>query len=160
MVQLLNEMPTLVSKFYRFMNKSSAKIALLSLVVALLVPTLGHAQDTNAARGTTNSLPNLTPASRPLPLHGTVAAVNTAAMTLTVGDSVLAATSKTRIVKANKAATLSDIKVGDVVNVSYLKVNDGTLRAITIRVVVRPAVKPRQPNDASATPTPHAPAQP
>ncbi len=137
------------------MKTTSAKIALLTLVAALLLPALASAQQADThADGNTNAIHRMTPTTgHPLPLHGSIAAVNTDAMTVTVGNTVLTVTPKTRIFKAGEPATLSDLKVGDVVNVSYVKAADGTSQALGIRVVVHPPVKPRQPTDA-------APAQP
>lgn len=138
------------------MNKSLVKTAWLSLVAAFLVPALGMAQvpgiDTNKITGT-NALQHLTPRNQILPLHGYVVDVNTGTMTLTVGDTVLGITPKTKIAKAGKMITLSDIKVGDLVNLSYAKSEDGSKKALGIHVVPHAPAPPRQPNDAE-TPQP------
>ena len=97
------------------------------MMAAALVamPVSGLAQDqTNAPAA---------PTAKKLPIHGKAAAVDTAKMTLTVGESVLNVTSTTKISKDGKPATLSDIKVGDTVSASYKKGDDGSMNATMIR---------------------------
>ncbi len=144
------------------MSKFPIKIALLGFVAALALPAAapaqGEARTNPAPRFPTNAVPLPGSPIRMLPLHGTVAAVNTDAQTLTIGDSVLHVTPKTRIAKAGKPATLTDIKVGDVANVSYHKAADGTMEAVGIHIVARPPVKARQLE--GVTPSAPAPASP
>ena len=150
------------------MNKSPIKTALLLLAITLLVPVAVLAQvnvaGTNAVAITTNMIPRPAPPIHRLPpIHGVVSAVDTNAMTLTIGNSTFSVSSKTKIAKANGAVKLSDINVGDYALVVYIKGPDGSLKALGIRVTIHPPVKPRQPTDAMvpapATPsTPTAPA--
>lgn len=112
--------------------KKIIKSILFSLVAAALVavPSISRAQDSNT---------NAPAASKKLPIHGKAAAVDTAAMTLTIGTTVINITSETKISKDGKPATLSDIKEGDNVSASYekgqdgkndaLKVNDGMMKS-------------------------------
>lgn len=137
------------------MNKFSVKFAWLWLAVALLVPA-AHAQGTAAgSHAITNAAPSMAlPAPRNPPIHGTVIAVDTNAMTLTIGHSVFSVGPKIKITKANQAVTLADIKVGDYAVVIYAKSTNGILHALNIRTGPHPPVKPRQPTTA----TPAAPA--
>ena len=141
------------------MNKYySVKAACLWLAIALLLPVAAHAQGTavgtNAA--STNMIPR-PPIQRTPPINGYVIAVDTNAMTLAIGNSVFTVGPKTRISKANKAAALSDIKVGDYAVVIYVKAPNGSLNALGIRIRPHPAVKARQTTSAT-TATPAAPA--
>jgi hypothetical protein len=98
------------------------QIALFSIALAALiaVPAISSAQDsTNAAAATA-------PAKKKgaLPFHGKISAVDTAAMTLTVGSLTINVTSTTKITKDGKPATLSDFAAGDSVAGSYKKDGD------------------------------------
>ena len=62
---------------------------------------------------------------------GKVSAVDTNAMTLTVGKHTFDITSETRIMKNGQPAILSEVAVDDKVGVSYKK-SEGKLDAITI----------------------------
>jgi hypothetical protein len=111
-----------------------AKIVLLGLVAAALAftPTLSQAQDaTNAPAQTTAPKKH-----HATPFHGKVAAVDSAAQTLTVGTLALEITSKTKISNAvtGEAAVLSDITVGEYVSGSYTKDSEGNLRARVIHI--------------------------
>jgi len=133
------------------MNRSTA-IKSLCLAAALLIPVLGFAQDANTnalSHISTNVVPASAVVLKVLPMHGSIAAVNPDAMTVTVGNSVLTITPKTRIFRGNKLATLADLKVGDLVNLSYYKAADGTLKAMGIRAFVHPPMPQRQPTDGN-----------
>jgi hypothetical protein len=67
-------------------------------------------------------------------LRGKVTAVDTTANTITVKDQVVNVTSETKILKEKTPATLADIKVGDVVGISYKKSSDGKVNAATIHI--------------------------
>jgi hypothetical protein len=146
------------------MNKSSFKTALLSFAAALLVPVAALAQGTAAGTNTantaftitTNLVPRPAPTRRQPPIHGYVSAVDTNAMTLTIGNSTFSISPKTRIAKPTGIAKLSDIKVGEYAVVVYAKDTDGSLKALGIRVTIHPPVKPRQPTDAMAPAPPNS----
>ena len=108
------------------------KTTLFGLLAAALIalPTVSRAQDQTAS---TNAPASATTPAKKLPFHGKAAAVDTAAMTLTVGTLVINVTSETKITKNGKPATLDDIKVDDVVSGSYKKGDDGKLNASMIR---------------------------
>ena len=146
------------------MNKSPIKTALLLLAITWLIPVAVLAQvnvaGTNAVAITTNMIPRPAPPIHRLPpIHGVVSAVDTNAMTLTIGNSTFSVSSKTKIAKANGAVKLSDINVGDYAVVVYIKGPDGSLQALGIRVTIHPPIKPRQPTDSTTT-APTAPAKP
>jgi hypothetical protein len=137
------------------MKKQIIKTALLSLLASALValPAVGRAQDQTT--DTNAPAPAMTPAKK-TPFHGKAAAVDTAAMTLTVGTLVINVTSDTKISKNGKPAILSDILVGDLVSGSYKKGDDGKLNASTIRDGIKKKKKPAA-TDASTNSVPAAP---
>jgi len=111
------------------MKNQIAKIALFGLVAAALVavPTAGRAGDS------TNTPAQTVPKKHSQPFHGKVAAVDTAAMTVSVASLTINVTSETKITKDGKPATLSDIAVGDTVGGSFRKDDTGKLNASIIR---------------------------
>ena len=117
------------------MIKNTSKIAILSLFAAALVamPSLSRAEGSStnapASSGQTPAKPNK---HGNLPFHGNLKAVDTKAMTLTVGTNTLQVTSDTLITRDGKSATLADGVVGDPVSGAYKKTNDGKLNATSI----------------------------
>jgi hypothetical protein len=117
------------------MTKNISKIAVLSLFAAALVamPALSRAEgsSTNAP-----AAPGQTPAQPKKhgnpPFHGNLSAVDTKAMTFTVGTLTLQVTPDTKITKDGKSATLADGVVGEQVSGAYKKTDDGKLTAISI----------------------------
>lgn len=126
------------------MNKNIVKAAILTLLASAIIaaPTVSRAQDaTNApavAPAAPAAAPDQTTPTPPKPkkqglvFRGTVSAVDTNAMTLTVETRTFDITSQTRITKSGEPATLSDIVVGDKVSGAYKKSGDGSLDATTI----------------------------
>ncbi len=117
------------------MKRTILKITTLSLFAAVLlaVPMFASAaESTNAAAksGSENTAPHKK--HDILPFHGKIKAVDTKAMTLTVGERTFAITSETKITKDNLPATLSDGVVGEMVGGAYKKSTDGKLDATTI----------------------------
>lgn len=118
------------------MKTSVLKITAVSLLATLLVAApaaLRAAEPTNA------------PASRPaapvkhkksepatLPFHGKLRALDTNAMTLTVGERTFEITSETRLSKDGQPATLADGVVGEMVGGAFKKTADGKLSATSI----------------------------
>ena len=117
------------------MTKNTSKIAVLSLFAAALVamPALSRAEgsSTNAP-----AVPGQTPAQPKKhgnpPFHGNLSAVDTKAMTLTVGTLTLQVMSDTLITKDGKSATLADGVVGELVSGAYKKTDDGKLNATSV----------------------------
>ena len=122
------------------MTKNTAKIAVLSLLAVALVamPAVSRAEgsSTNAP-----AVPGQTPAQPKKhgnpPFHGNLSAVDTKAMTLTVGTLTLQVTPDTKITKDGKSATLADGVVGEQVSGAYKKTSDGKLNANSIHFVAK-----------------------
>ena len=134
------------------MKKQIRKTLMFSLVAVALMaaPAISRAQDSNSAPAAADST------SKKLPFHGKAAAVDTAAMTLTVGTMVINVTSDTRISKNGKPATLEDIKEGDAVSGSYVKGDDGKLNASMIRDGLKTKKKKKAAASDSSTNAPAA----
>jgi hypothetical protein len=117
------------------MKKQIVKLTLSLFATAIIAaPVISCAQDTST---NTPAAPAQTAPAKPkkhegLVFHGAVSAVDTKAMTLTVGKRTFEVTSATKITKNGQPATLSDIAVGDQVGGAYKKTDDGKLTATTI----------------------------
>ncbi|MGO9000853.1 MAG: hypothetical protein ACLQHM_02675, partial [Limisphaerales bacterium] len=117
------------------MTKNISKIAILSLLAATLVatPALSRAEGTSTnAPASSDQTPVKPNKHGNLPFHGKLGAVDTKAMTLTVGKLTLQVTSDTLITKDGKSATLADGVVGDPVSGAYKKTIDGKLNATSV----------------------------
>ena len=135
------------------MKKHIARLSMLTLCAAALlaVPALSRAQDNNTApTAAPADVPAATPAVAPaaaqtapikkhsaapasLPFHGTLTAVDTNAMTLTVEKRTFNMTSETIITRDGKPAVLADGVAGEPVRGAYKKSADGKLDAVTVR---------------------------
>jgi hypothetical protein len=113
------------------------QIAMFALVAAALIaaPAVVSAQDEKPAKkpqageaGAHSKNP------RGLPLHGKVAAVDTAAGAITIGQMTINVTSETKIMKEGKPATISDITVGENITGQYKKDDSGKLSASVIHI--------------------------
>lgn len=108
-------------------------IALFALAAAALMaaPSLTRAQDTS-----TNAPSAAAPAAKKhgLPFHGKVAAVDTTAMTVTIGTRTFNVTSDTKIMKEGKPATLADVTVGENISGFAKKDDAGKLNATVIHI--------------------------
>ncbi len=120
------------------MKKHIAKLSMLTLCASaiLAVPALSRAQDTTNAPVAAAQTPparkhSATPAT--LLFHGTLTAVDTNAMTLTVEKRTFSMTSETIITKDGKPAVLADGVAGEQVRGAYKKNEDGKLDAVTVR---------------------------
>lgn len=83
------------------------------------------------------------PAPRALPFRGELKAVDQTAKTITVGERVFQITSQTRIMVANKPATLGDLKVGEDVRGAYRTTAENKLEAISVFAGIKPAAPAR-----------------
>jgi hypothetical protein len=127
------------------MKKQIVKLTLSLFATAIIAaPVLARAQDkgTNAPAAPSQTEPAKPKKHESAPFHGTVSAVDTKAMTLTVGKHTFNVTSDTKITKEGKPAILSDIAVGDKVGVAYKKTGD-KLAAITINVGKKTGEEPK-----------------
>jgi hypothetical protein len=114
------------------MKTSITKITLFSLIAAALVavPAITRADDTS-----TNAPAAAAPAKKHgMPFHGKIAAVDTSAMSITVGEMTIGVTSETKIMKNGQPAMLSDLTVGDMAGGYYKKDDAGKMTATTIRI--------------------------
>ncbi|MDE3067885.1 MAG: hypothetical protein KGJ60_10095 [Verrucomicrobiota bacterium] len=116
------------------MKMNIAKLATLGLLAAaiLAVPAASRGAESTNAAATAGQSTRHKRAPGLVPFRGAVAAVDTNAMTLTIGKRTLDITSETRITKNGEPATLSDLAVGDAVGGAYKKTDDGKLQARTI----------------------------
>jgi hypothetical protein len=118
------------------MKKHIAKITALSLFAAALVamPVLALAQDANT---NAPSASDQTTAPKPkihgvIPFRGKLDAVDTNAMTLTVGNRTFQVTADTKIFNNGEPAALSDGMVGEPVRGAYKKTEAGKLEAVNV----------------------------
>lgn len=128
--------------YFETLKLMKAKITLLGLLTAglLVLPVLSRAQD--AAGGSTAAA---APAKSKHggPFHGTVDALDTNAMTLTVGSRTFQITSETKIMKDDKPGILADGAVGQPVTGYYKPDEDGnTLDAASVYFGTHAKTKP------------------
>jgi hypothetical protein len=117
------------------MKKQIVKLTLSLFATAIIAaPMLSRAQDngTNPPAAPGQTEPAKPKKHEGLVFRGPVSAVDTKAMTLTVGKRTFEVTSETKITKNGQPAILSDIAVGDKVGGAYKKADDGKLTATTI----------------------------
>ena len=121
------------------MKKMILKTTALSLFAAALLaaPGIAQAQDaaTNAPEAGSVQPPPSTHKARKHDhgvFNGKLKAVDTNAMTLTVGERTFEISSETKITKAGQPATLSDGVVGEPVGGAYKKNADGKLSATSV----------------------------
>ncbi|HSY17289.1 MAG TPA: hypothetical protein VK815_03105 [Candidatus Acidoferrales bacterium] len=141
------------------MKKHIARIALFSLVAAGLVavPAASRADDASMTDKPAAAAP--APKKKAHAFHGSVMAVDTAAMSLTVGTNTIYVTSETLITKSDKPATLSEITVGDAATGAFKVDAAGKMNATTIHAGEKGSkrVKKKTSDAAPAAPAPPAP---
>jgi hypothetical protein len=103
------------------------KKALLKITTCILfaAATFGTAAVSRAAD--TATTPATPEAAGPAKFYGPVTAVDTNAMTFTVGEQTFMVTSESHLTKAGNPATLADAVVGEPARGSYTKGKDGKL---------------------------------
>ncbi len=109
----------------------------LALVLGLALPPPGFAKEKKSPTPTPtiSSAPTaVAKKARTLPYHGKVAAVDAAAGTFTIGKRTFKVTDHTTITKDGAAASMSDIAPGQMVGGGYLKQDDGTLEAKSVKI--------------------------
>src|SRR5271154_4992357 len=114
------------------MIKSIGKISLAGILAALIlgVPVRVSAQAQEPAPASPAPAAPVKP--KAIPFHGKLAAVDKTAMTITVGTRTFMISSKTKLFKDDKPATLADGVVGERVTGSYIKGEDGKLTAKSV----------------------------
>lgn len=132
--------------------KMNIRILLAGLLTTAMIiaPAVGIAQDKPKAAPESKAEDNPSTDVRSLPFRGTVAAVDKAAMTVTVGERVFHVTPETKVTRTGQQATLADVKVGDAITGSYVKADDGKLTAKTIRFGPKPEPAEKPPKKADA----------
>jgi hypothetical protein len=118
------------------MKKTVLKITALSLFAAALVvaPAVTRAQDATNAPTATSEAPVKHKRSEhaAVPFNGKLTAIDTNAMTLTIGERTFEITSETKITKDGFPATLADGVAGEMTGGAYKKTADGKLSATII----------------------------
>ena len=141
------------TKFYLAGGVCAASLAFCMPINAQLSPATSPAATAPAAKQ----------ATRPLPFHGNISAVDQNAKTFTVGGKqgsrVFKVTENTTITKAGAAATMTDIVENEKARGTYLKNADGTLEAKTVKIGPKTegekkAGKSKKGAAAAASPTP------
>lgn len=105
------------------MKNTILKIATITILAAAIAGTTNSSR----AEDTTKTPDMATEQSGPAKFYGPVTAVDTNAMTFTVGDQTFAVTSESQLTKGEKPATLADAVVGEPARGSYTKGSDGKL---------------------------------
>lgn len=115
------------------MKKHIAQIATLGLLALgmALLPVVSSAADMKTNTPADQMTPK--PKHTAIPFRGKISAVDTKAMTLTVGNRTFEITSETKILKDGQPATLSEGAVGEQVRGTYKKTEDGKLEALSVQ---------------------------
>jgi hypothetical protein len=100
-----------------------AAIALFAVVLG--APVFSRAAETNAPAAAEKPGPNR--------FYGPITAINTNAMTFTVGDQIFRIKNESQITKDNKPAKLTDAIVGEPARGTYTKTADGKLDVTKVR---------------------------
>ena len=126
------------------MNKRLLKISLLTIVAAAItgLGLLARADDTNAVAASDK------PAKQKF--HGPVTAVDTNAMTFTVGDQTFTVTSESKLTRNGQTATLADTVVGDPAHGSYTTGADGKLDVTKVRFGKKSGGKHKKSSDSES----------
>jgi hypothetical protein len=141
------------------MKRTILKITALSLFAAAIVamPAVACAQDataTNAPVASDQPAPVKHKKHDAIPFHGKLSAIDTNAMTLTVGTHTLEITSETKITKDGQPAVLSDGVVGEMAGGAYKKGADGKLSATSVHFGAKSAGEKKKANpDSTGTST-------
>jgi len=116
------------------MKKNIFKTTVLGLFAAVLivVPTCARAADSTNAPAAEASTKHKRNDHTTLPFIGKLSAIDTNAMTLTVGERTFEITSETKIAKDGFPATLADGVVGEATSGAYRKNASGKLSATSI----------------------------
>lgn len=133
------------------MTKTLVKMTLMGMCAAaiLAAPALSRAQDTGTNAPAAS--PTMPHKKHGVPFHGYLVAVDTNAMTITVGNTTMQVTSKTKITKDGQPAVLADGVVGQPVSGYYKKTDDAT-NATTIHFGAKSKSSDSSAAPASGTP--------
>jgi len=118
------------------MRQAILKITTVTLLAAAIVGTsaLTWADVAATPPATNPSTPTTKPDQAAVTkFYGPVVAVDTTAMTFTVGDQTFTITGETQMTKDGKTATLADAVVGEPARGSYTQTSDGKLTVTKVR---------------------------
>jgi hypothetical protein len=117
------------------------KLNKLTVVSLLTMALFGTAVSTQAEEQKSASTPTVSQRDK-IPFHGKLAAVDKAAMTITLEGKetrrVFQLTADTRLTKLGKPATLEDAVTGEDVGGLYKKTEAGTMEAVSVRFGPKP----------------------
>jgi hypothetical protein len=148
----------------KFKNYLSAAVivAVLSFCLSLKAQTMPRKSSSPSPSPTATASAAASPAkqaSRPIPFHGMVSAVDQKAKTFTIAGKqtsrVFKITDKTNVTKGGNAASMTDIVDNEEVSGSYWKHADGSLEAKIVKL--GPTEKGKT---SAASPTPSASPKP
>lgn len=130
------------------MKKYIAQITVLSLLASgmLVMPAAAQAQDANANVPSNQTITHKSKRHNVIPFRGKVGAVDTKAMTLTVGKRTFQVTSDTKILRDGQPATLADGMAGEPARGAYKKTDDGKLVALSVHFGSKSKEKPKTPS--------------
>jgi hypothetical protein len=116
------------------------KLTLASLLATALIGMAVSTQAEDQKPAATPAAP--APQRDKIPFHGRLAAVDKAAMTLTLegkeSQRIFQLTAETKLTKAGQPATLDDAVLGEEAAGSYKKTEDGKLMALSVRFGPKP----------------------
>lgn len=133
------------------MKKQITKFTLLGLLATTLiaVPGFAHAQPADANAQPADQSTTVKPKKHgTLPFRGRLRAVDTNAMTLTVGKRTFEVTADTKIFKRGEPAILAEGVVGELVRGSYKKTEDGRLEAMKVEFGAKTGGKQKKPSSS------------
>lgn len=137
----MGSMSTQNPKIQHMKYKSQLIAAVCVAALAAAPVSLSAAGKKKSASPAESASPAASPAksaTRPLPFHGMVAAVDQQAKTFTIAGKtasrVFKVTDKTVITKGANAATMSDIMQNEEISGSYWKSADNSLEAKTVKI--------------------------
>ena len=121
--------------------KSKARLitAACLAAIALGAPSTAPAKEKKSASPMPSATASASPmkkekSDRPIAYHGKIASVDATAKTFTVGTRAIKVTDQTKIMKQGAAATMADIVADEEVRGSYLKKEDGTFEAKSVKL--------------------------
>jgi len=134
------------------MKSTILKLASITILAAAIVgtTTLSRADDST---NTTAAAP-----AGPAKFYGAVTAVDTNAMTFTVGDQTFTVTAESHLTKAGSPATLADAVVGEPARGTYTTGSDGKLDVTKANFGKKKGGKAGGKKNKNATTTDAAPA--
>ena len=115
----------------------SIVLLLAALVLAAPFNVSGKAKKSSTPDASATASPSESAAMkkpRPIPYHGTVASVDANAKSFMIGSRTIKVTDETKITRNGAAATMSDIAAGEYASGSYMKKDDGSMEATTVKI--------------------------